>query len=201
MALPASTHPFFLAALVVAGCATRDPEPLLAPTAGFHRTIAYLDAGTPARVNTVYAPAEVVASAEQTAGYLIVRVGVRDRRGEGIAFRVARAELMPATVGAYGYKTELDRTPPAEITYTVQPPNFVATGSSSWGSYPDWASKPAGTFALTAYDAKRRVLSGRFTVSWSNEQDPLNPVGVYPPRRGDLTLEGTFDNLVIPGVL
>lgn len=202
MVLSATCYFFLgLAALATTGCAAdRNPEPLPAPTARYHRTVAYLDAATPTRADTEYAATKVAVSAEQTAGYLTVQLRLKDLRGEGLSFRVARAQLTAAMVGTYGYKTKLDRTPPTDFTYTVQPPDYVAAGSNTLWAYWDYQYAPTGTFTLTAYDAPRRLLSGRFAATWPNVHDPLAASTVYPPRRGDIILDGTFANVLIQEV-
>ena len=121
IALPATRYFFLgLAALAATSCAAdHNPEPLPAPTARYHRSVAYLDVATPTRSDTEYVATKVAVSAEQTAGYLTVQLRLKGLRGEGLSFRVARAQLTAAMVGTYGYKTKLDRTPPTDFTYTV----------------------------------------------------------------------------------
>lgn len=142
----------------------------------------------------------MVVSAEQTAGYLTVQLRLKGLRAEGLSFRVARAQLTAAMVGTYGYKTKLDRTPPTDFTYTVQPSDYVAAGSNTLWAYWDYQYVPTGAFTFTAYDAPRRLLSGRFAATWPNVHDPLAASTVYPPRWGDITLDGTFVNVPIQDI-
>lgn len=97
-----ATRYFFLGlvALAATSCAAdRNPEPLPAPMARYHRIVVYLDAATPTRADTEYAATKVAVSAEQTAGYLTVQLHLKDLRGEGLSFRVTRAQLTAAMVG------------------------------------------------------------------------------------------------------
>jgi hypothetical protein len=187
--------------LALAGCSKSTPEPLPtplpAPTATYSRTIAYLDQGQPMRRDTAYAAELLLPTAEQNAHYLTVRLKSKANY-ETVSFRVARASVAAAGfVGTYPLKTPLTANPgEAEFDYVVDIPGATGNGIYLY-TYGSWLYAPTGAFTITAYDANRQLLSGSFTATVGRVNDPLALDNALSIRRCNLTLRGTFANIVV----
>ena len=96
-----------------------------------------------------------------------------------------RAPVNPGEAPSYGYRVNKSDDP---------------SGSRAW-SYESWwlpsTGAAAGAIDITAYDAKRHLLSGRFRLALTSTYDPRASSTEFSTRRCDLTLTGAFANVPV----
>ena len=187
-----------LAAACLSSCADQKetPEPLPEPTATYRRTWAYLDQALPARRDSTYQTAALAPTAEQNATSLFVFLRTKPNE-EGLLFSINRNRLTPGLTGTYTYRTPLDfTTTDVDLKYYVFYKRTI-NSSASW-DYGSFVNRQlTGSFTITAYDAKRQLLSGKFDARVPNASDPTDTDNTPNPRRCEITLAGSFANLSI----
>jgi hypothetical protein len=110
---------------------------------------------------------------------------------------VDRSQLSKDLAGTYAYKSKGNSTtPPTTLNYYAIIPGY--DGRSSW-VFGSLIHYPIGSLTITAYDAQRKLLSGRFTATMANTSDPMETDNAPISRRCDLSLSGTFTDLVLKG--
>ena len=193
--LPTRAALLALAAGFATSCSSdkATPEPTPEPTATVTRAIAYLDAARPARRDTVFQQAALTPTAELSGSTLFVNLRTKPNR-EGFLFALNRSRIAATLVGTYSYQSRQSTTAPTNLHYYAFLPG--SDGSQGW-SFGSLVNVPTGTIVITAYDAKRQLLSGTFTAGISDASDPFEVDNAPTSRRCAIALSGTFTNLAI----
>ncbi|MBJ6143943.1 hypothetical protein [Hymenobacter sp. BT559] len=184
-----------LALGLLAGC-SRDEAPAPAPEATYSRTVTYSDTASPSRLDSTFKAPVLKAFAQQNANYFTVFVQ-RPPNREAISFSFVRAKLPANLVGTYTFKTKQDDGPDVDFAYRIEITD--RRGSSNW-VYDRLIYSPTGSLIVTAYDAKHRLVSGRFEVNVPNASDPFALYSTDIPRRCNLSLQGTFTNAPVQDI-
>lgn len=183
-------------ALALAGC-SRD-EAIPSPEASYSRTVVYLDQAKPARHDTTYQAPALQATAKLDAKSCVVFLQAATGKA-GLAFGIPRAQLTPGFVGSYAFRAPINPSQGPNYRYWVNAANDPS-GSNSW-VYESWwltsTGAATGTLDITAYDTKRQLLSGRFKLALTGTYDPRASSTEFSTRRCDLTLAGTFANVLV----
>lgn len=190
-------HPFTLALLLSlplllnTGCSKEEnplPEPTPQATATYRRTFFY--PANSAVLDTVYAALLLRAVAGQDANELNISIGTT-KPDENVNFRIERSRIKPGTAGTYSLKTaQSPGQGDASVTYYCQ------SGSGGY-LYFSTANRLTGSLTVTGYDAARKLLSGRYTVELPDASDPTAAPTTFPKQRCNITLTGTFDNVLV----
>ncbi|TGE09481.1 hypothetical protein [Hymenobacter fodinae] len=187
-----------LALAFTAGCDKDDreetPEPMPEPAVTYSRSIVYQDNGQH-RDTTFQAP-QLKGSVAQTAQSLSVGVGPTTGT-EGMGFALDRAKLPATLTGTYTLKTLRDRTLDADVTYYYDLPESRGGGTIL---YPSSMQHVSGSFTISSYDAKRQLLSGTYTATLTESNDPTVAYSTFPKRKCDITITGTFANVPLKQV-
>jgi hypothetical protein len=184
-----------LALGLLAGC-SRDEAPAPAAEATYSRTVTYSDTASPSRLDSTFKAPVLKAFAQQNANYFTVFVQ-RPPNREAISFSFVRAKLPANLVGTYTFKTKQDDAPDVDFAYRIEITD--RRGSSNW-VYDRLIYSPTGSLIVTAYDAKHRLVSGRFEVNVPNASDPFALYSTDIPRRCNLSLQGTFTNAPVQDI-
>lgn len=193
-----TTRPLVLLSLtlgLLTSC-SRDDSPAPAAEAMYTRSITYLDTASPSQLDSTFTSSALKPFIQQNATYFTVFVQRLPDR-ETVSFSFLRAKLPANPVGTYRFKTKLDATPDVDVAYHIEVAD--RRGSNNW-VYDRLIYSPMGSLTITAYDAKHRLVSGRFEVNIPNASDPLALYSVYPMRRCNLSLQGTFTNAPVQDV-
>jgi len=194
--LPTRAALLALATCLATSCsekATPEPELTPEPTATVTRTIAYRDAAQPVRRDTVFQQTALTPTAELSGSTLFVSLRTKPNR-EGFLFALNRSRLPASLVGTYSYQSRQDVAAPTNLHYYAFLPG--SDGSQGW-SFGSLVNTPTGALVITAYDAKRQLLSGTFTVGISDASDPFEEDDAPTSRRCAIALNGTFANLAV----
>jgi hypothetical protein len=196
---PSITLLLFLTMLLAASCdkqETEDPAPEVLPeaTSLLNRSIYYLETG--ARLDTTFQTKAVRAFAAQSTKELKVGVSALPS-SEGINFTFDRTQLTPDLVGTYPLKTitTVNGAPTnaafVSYFYDLRPTNGTGTYL-----YLSSTAKVSGTFTITAYDVRRKLLSGQYEAVFTRTKDPNSPVRDTDSwYKCDITVKGSFDNV------
>ncbi|MCR5888497.1 hypothetical protein LRS06_12110 [Hymenobacter sp. J193] len=196
-----TTH-FVLAAALLLGVAACDshenePEPEV------HAPVATFTMGS-----SIHYPAPNVTTAiSYPSGYvqhqailndelLYVHFDAKEGR-DAVNFTVERSQLNASIVGTYSLKSMPNpEAGAAEVRYVYYREN--KPGNISASIYDSNNSGMSGQLTVTAYDAKRHLLSGSYELRMKNISDP-NDTSWDPTdkERCDLTLWGSFTDLSI----
>jgi hypothetical protein len=183
-----------LALGLLAGCSRDSPVP--AAEATYSRTVTYSDTASPSRLDSTFKTPVLKTFVRQNAYYFTVVVQ-RPPEREAISFSFVRAKLPTNLVGTYAFKTKQDDAPDVDFAYRIE--IMDRRGSSNW-VYDRLIYSPTGSFTVTSYDTKHRLISGRFEVNVPNASDPFALYSNYPMRRCNLSLQGTFTNAPVQDV-
>lgn len=195
MKLTTSPLPYLSLTLgLLAGC-SRD-SPLPAAEAAYSRSLTYLDTTGPSQLDSTFKSPVLKTFVRQNANYFTVFVQ-RPPEREAISFSFVRAKLPANLVGTYTFKTKQNDAPEVDVAYRIEIAD--RRGSSNW-VYDRLIYSPTGSFTITAYDAKHRLVSGRFEVNIPNASDPFALYSTYVPRRCNLSLQGTFSNAPVQDI-
>jgi hypothetical protein len=191
-----------LAVLFTTGCdkpKAEDPAPEVLPetTSVLHRSLYYRETST--RFDTTFQANTVRAYAAQDARELTIGIGPPTNT-EGINFTFERSQLPSTLVGTYSLKTAgafTTGTPTnaafARYYYDLRP----AMGTGTY-LYLSSTTKVDGTFTITHYDAKRKLLSGEYIAVFSRVNDPNSrPSDTNAWFKCDITLTGSFENVLV----
>jgi len=193
MKLTTSPLPYLGLALgLLTGCG-RDEAPSPAAEAAYSRTVTYLDSASPSQLDSTLKSPAIKALVLQNATYFTVFLQRQPDR-EAVIFNFLRAKLPANPVGTYSFKTRQDDTPDVSLTYRIEIPDYRSPSAGGYHVYDRTIYSPTGSLIITAYDAERRLVSGRFEVTVPNAADPFALKDDYLPRRSNLTLQGTFTN-------
>ena len=183
-----------LAAGLATSCSDKaTPEPIPEPTATVTRSIAYLDTAQPTRRDTVFQQTALTPKVELNGSTLFVSLRTKPNR-EGFLFALYRSRIPATLVGTYSYQSRLSLTAPVNLQYYTFLPG--SDGSQGW-TFGSLVNIPTGNIVITAYDAKRQLLSGTFTAGISDASDPFEVDNAPTSRRCAIALSGTFTNLAI----
>lgn len=178
-----------------AGCAKDDrettPEPLPEPAVAYSRSIVYQDNGQ--HRDTTFQAKQLGAYITQTPQSLSVSVRPTATT-EGISFALDRTKLPATLAGTYTLKTLRDPALEADVSY------FYALPESQGGGtviYPSSMQHITGSFVISSYDAKRQLLSGTYTATLTGASDPTVKYSTFPKRKCDITISGTFTNVLL----
>ncbi|TVT41166.1 hypothetical protein FNT36_06815 [Hymenobacter setariae] len=193
MKLTTSPLPYLGLALgLLTGCG-RDETPAPAAEATYSRTVTYSDTASPSRLDSTFKSPVIKTFVLQNPTYFTVFLQRQPDR-EAVTFSFLRAKLPANPVGTYSFKTRQDDTPDVSFAYQIEILDYRS--SSTWGYhlYDKTIYSPTGSLTITAYDAERRLVSGRFEVTVPNAADPFALYSTSVPRRSNLSLQGTFTN-------
>ncbi|TGE27711.1 hypothetical protein [Hymenobacter metallicola] len=191
------THSLFLglSLLLATGCDKEDeqdptPEPLPEPTVVYNRSIVYADNGQ--RRDTVFQAKQVVATSIQNKTDFYVRVAPATS-SETVSFILDRTKIKASLVGSYTLKNMKNfDVQDADVTYSYRLAENLGGGTVLFFSK---GQNLTGNLIITAYDAKRQLLSGSYDVIMPGNYDPTVAYSSFPKRRCDITLRGSFTNI------
>ena len=191
--------PFLILTLgLLTGC-SRDDSPAPAAEATYTRSVAYLDTASPSQLDSTFKSPVLDTFAQQNANYLTVFVQ-RPPNREAISFSFVRAKLPANLVGTYSFKTKQNTAPDVDFAYRIEMTDQRGPGVFGYNVYDRLIYSPTGSFTITAYDAKHRLVSGLFEVNVPNASDPFALYSTAIPRRCNLSLQGTFTNALVQDV-
>jgi hypothetical protein len=175
-----------LALALVAACSSRQTDPAPAPdptpSCSYSSQFTNFDPIHPDRTAT-YTTAQLSADATATTTSLQVHVGVA---GEDLYLDVPLAALTTHWVGTYALRCPQRPADPVAVTYRYYPTSRSAVTYEFATIY--MRQPLTGSLTITAYDASRHLLSGRFAVNAWQQLDPQQ-VSVYV---SDFALTGEF---------
>ncbi|QIX61212.1 hypothetical protein FY528_03195 [Hymenobacter lutimineralis] len=197
-----TTARFVLAATLLLGVAAcdskeNDPQPEApAPAATFTMgsSIYYPSPNVIAAIS--YPSGDVQHQAILNDELLYVHFDAKEGR-DAVNFTIERSQLTAAIIGTYTLKSMPNtESGAADVRYVYYREN--KPGSISGSIYDSNNSHMGGQLTVTAYDAKRHLLSGSYEMRMENITDPTD--ASWDPtdkERCNLTLWGTFSNLPI----
>lgn len=106
-------------------------------------------------------------------------------------FEVDRAKLSANWLGAYTLRSRNRPTDPVFTSYV-----YSRNGASSIYRFSDFTQELTGNVTITAYDAKRQLVSGSYEVRAPEQRDPTS-TGVNNDPTCTILLAGDFDNLKV----
>jgi hypothetical protein len=186
-----------LALGLLAGCSRDSPAP--AAEATYSRTVTYSDTASPSRLDSTFKSPVLKTFVQQNANYFTVFVQRLPDR-EAISFSFVRAKLPANLVGTYSFKTKQDAAPDVDFAYRIEMTDQRGPGVFGYHVYDRLIYSPTGSFTVTSYDTKHRLISGRFEVNVLNASDPFALYSTNIPRRCNLSLQGTFTNAPVQDV-
>ncbi|RTQ48492.1 hypothetical protein EJV47_16100 [Hymenobacter gummosus] len=141
-----------------------------------------------------YAPADVKATGRLTTDQLLLSFGPEAGQ-DAVDFVLPVARLTAGLTGTYALQSlPTPATGVVQVAYTF---TTSRTGSGTSGRlFLSNANYMDGQVVITAYDQRRRLLSGNYTVRMNDISDPYSTAMSSPPAaRCNLTLNGSFENL------
>ncbi|MCC3156215.1 hypothetical protein LJ737_03150 [Hymenobacter sp. 15J16-1T3B] len=192
-------NPYQLASLaallaLATGCRHNDPAPRA--DYSFSRHFHTLDGVVPAQSERAEHPSNTIqAAAELTEAGLELRF-YPPANQEELTLHVPSDKLKPGLVG--DYSADEDGAPRTTCktyyVYRFDAPPF--TQERLYTNRVPVSYSPSGTLHITKYDARRKLLSGTYDLSFAFIPDPKGPTssGLVTWR---LDLEGKFDNMVV----
>ena len=110
-------------------------------------------------------------------------------------FEVDRAKLPAKWLGNYALRCRNRPTDPVFTSYVY---SVRSNGGLSGGVYrfSDTVRELTGNVTITAYDAKRQLMSGTYTVRAPEQTEP-GPSTLYNGPKCTIILEGEFENLKV----
>ena len=106
-------------------------------------------------------------------------------------FEVDRAKLSADWLGTYNLRCRNRPTDPVFTSYV-----YSRNGVSSIYRFSDLTPDLTGNVTITAYDAKRQLVSGHYEVRAPEQLDPTNTGSNNEPKC-TIILAGDFDNLKV----
>jgi hypothetical protein len=185
-----------LALGILASCSRDSDLPQPEAEATYSRTVVYLDAASPSRLDSTFKSPTLKPFARQNATVFTVFLQPLPNR-EAVSFNLLRANLPASRVGTYTLKTKQDATRDTDFEYRIEKPD--TKGYSNW-LYSRLVHSPTGSFTITAYDATHHLVSGNFTVDLANVSDPFALNSEFSPRRCNLKLQGSFTNAPVEDI-
>lgn len=110
---------------------------------------------------------------------------------DDVHFELDRASLATGWTNAYALRSRNQPSAPVFSSYVYSRPN---DGAAIY-RFSDFVNDLAGAVTITAYDAKRQLVSGSFKVLAPDQRDPLAK-GINDPTC-TITLEGSFEKLKV----
>lgn len=107
-------------------------------------------------------------------------------------FEVERTKLSAKWLGTYTLRCRNRPTDPVFTSYLRGSTN----GGTSIYRLSDFTRDLTGNVTVTAYDAKRQLISGSYEVRAPEQRDPSATVASTDPKC-TIILEGTFENLKV----
>ncbi|UOQ73205.1 hypothetical protein [Hymenobacter cellulosilyticus] len=184
-----------LTLLLTTGCDKEDdqqvaPEPLPEPTFVYSRSIVYYDNGQ--RRDTTFQDKKASMVSVQNSKIMRVAAGPLTST-EYVDFTFDRTAVKSGIVGSYTLKTQKEFAKgDADLTYAYRLPENLGGGSVLFNSR---GQNITGNFIITAYDAKRQLLSGTYTATLAGNYDPTVEYSSFPKRRCDIIINGSFTNV------
>ncbi|MCC3159948.1 hypothetical protein LJ737_22100 [Hymenobacter sp. 15J16-1T3B] len=173
-----------------------DPHPIeeAAPAASytFNRTFYYPVSSVGSGVS--YAPSRIAALVSWTSGHGSFFLSFADDDDlDGLRLTLLPARVKPGIVGTYTLQSTTAPGNDAEVSYY----HNQHTGTTRWGNtYTSANTDFQGQLVITAYDARRHLLSGRYEVRLPDVADPDNPALTDAGKaRCRVTVSGSFENM------
>ncbi|OGX89087.1 hypothetical protein BEN47_08150 [Hymenobacter lapidarius] len=141
---------------------------------------------------TGYRPSDITATA--TLGPQVLALDF-EAGTDNAYFEVDRAKLSAKWTGTYALRCRNRPTDPVftSYTYTVR----TATGSSgAFYRFSETTRELTGNVTITAYDAKRQLVSGTYEVRAPEQNEPSATITFGGPKC-TIILEGSFENLKV----
>lgn len=181
------------ALLFLAGCKKETTEPTPQPlpvTAKLSRTMAYQNSST--RFTAEYENDAFRHAASQSAEKLQFGFWTTYPAGsDGLSFSIPKARQKTGLVGTYTLAT-LPNPALGEAAVDYR----FATGENCTVIFQSGTTLVEGSLVITAYDPKRKTLSGTYTVRLPGAYDPFDP-SFLPEKRVNFTISGSFANLPV----
>ncbi|MBT9392035.1 hypothetical protein KLP40_02560 [Hymenobacter sp. NST-14] len=111
---------------------------------------------------------------------------------DAVHLEVERAALGSTWTGTYALRSRNQQTAPVFVSYIYR----GASGGSSIYRFSDTTNDLIGDVTITAYDARRQLVSGRFAVEAPRQLDPNAGFSPDAPKCA-IILQGDFKNLKI----
>lgn len=185
--------------LALAGCSHDEATP--SPEASYSRAVTYLDQASPARHDTAYQSPALQIKAELSPKSCAIYLQPATNK-ESLVLSIPRAQMSAGLIGSYAFRGPVNPSAAPSYGYRVNTSDDPS-GSKTW-SYENWwlpsTGAVAGAVDLTAYDAKRHLLSGHFRLALTGTYDPRASSNEFSTRRCDLTLTGTFANVPVADI-
>jgi hypothetical protein len=187
---------FTAAAASFTACSDKRDEPTPADPDPAYRMGSYFDfvtvtpAGGTAHsgFGTTHSPLDIKAVA--TEGPQVVALDFTAGK-DNVHFELDRAKLGTKWMGTYSLRCRTRPTDPVFTSY-VRSEN----GGSSIYRLSDFTQDLTGNVTITAYDAKRQLVSGTFEVNAPEQRDPYS-TGNFNDPKCTIILGGDFNNLKV----
>ncbi|WP_460575530.1 hypothetical protein [Hymenobacter coalescens] len=195
MPLSLRTRPLSAAvALLFSACQQNDPAPT--PRYAHTYTFETLLGVTPAeRVRQQQPASRLSGGAQLSAAALELTLSASQE--ENIRFSIAREHLAGDFVGQYALAEPQFATAGAAATYTYLFNTGASVESRVFSNQPGAAFPTSGAVTITKYDARKRLLSGSYYVSYSFVPNPRSAAFPGPADR-QIRLEGQFEHMPLP---
>ncbi|MCB2410616.1 hypothetical protein [Hymenobacter lucidus] len=108
---------------------------------------------------------------------------------DAVHLEVDRAALKTDWKGVYALKCQKRPTDPVFVSYL-----YTDAGGTSIFRLSDFTPELTGNVTITAYDAKRQLLSGTYEVVAPGQRDPLSD---FSTATCDITLAGSFTDMKV----
>lgn len=180
--------------IFTAGCHKNDastPEVVPQAMINFNRSILYLD--NDQRIDTTYTTPELKAQITQYADNLSISISPVNNN-EKVFFLIDRKRMSAELTGTYTLKTLLDENLDSEVRYFYVQPDSLGGGTII---YPGNTQHVKGSFTISSYDSRRKILSGIFSATMAGTNDPTVSYFAYPKRKCDITVTGIFNNIPV----
>lgn len=178
-------------------CADKKEDPTPDPAATFELshyfdTVTIAPGGGTAHSGggQVHAPQDITGSArlDATGKVLVLKFAAKP---DEVYMELDQAQLRPGWTGTYALRSQLRPTDPVFVSYLHTNVNTTATTIMRLS---DWAPQLTGNVTITAYDAKRQLVSGSYEITAPNQFDPSD----LPARTVcTVLLAGKFANLKV----
>lgn len=179
-------------------CSDKNEEPLPADPAPSYNLSQYFDFSTPAPAGgtahsgwgTIHPSQDITGTARLDVPGNVLVLNFRTTTNE-VYMELDQRQLRPGWTGTYALRTQARPTDPAFVSYFYHTPG---QSSIAMLRLSDLAPQLNGNVTITAYDARRQLVSGHFTIKAPNQYDPSEPAN---RQLCNISLDGDFTDLKV----
>ncbi|GAB3304181.1 hypothetical protein [Hymenobacter tenuis] len=143
-----------------------------------------------------HSPSAITGTVKHSGGGLELRFRSGDPSEDNVVFLLDYTKLTPGRVGKYPLKSVAATANPAQATYTL---TYSSDQNSLVGKiYRASLHKTTGDLTISAYDARRGLISGTYALTMSEVPDPYADLTPNrPARSADIMVNGEFTNVPV----